>query len=65
MGTNLTWHDVNWVYQSQKGEKTKYNMKCRVLIVKLISCLIDLSKGMDEDFLLVSGGWHDGIHCST
>ena len=65
MGTNLTWHNVNWVYQSQKGEKTKYYMKCRVLAVKLISCLIDSSKGMDEDFLLVSGGWHDGIHCST
>jgi len=56
MGTNLTWHDVNWVYQSQKGEKTKYYMKCRVLAVKLISCLLDSSKGMDEDFLLVSRG---------
>ena len=65
MGTNLTWHDVNWVYQSQKGEKTKYYMKCRVPSVRLISCLPDSSKGMDEDFLLVSRGWHDGIHCTT
>ena len=22
LGTNLTWHDVNWVYNYQKGEKT-------------------------------------------
>ena len=65
IGTNITWHDVNWVYNCQKGEKTKYNMKCRVPAVRLISCLPNSSKGMDEDFLLVSGGWHDGIHCPT
>jgi len=65
MGTNLTMHDVNWVYNCQKGEKTKYYMKCRVPAGRLISCLPNLSKGMDEDFLLVSGGWHDGIHCPT
>ena len=23
MGTNLTWHDVNWVYNCQKGEKNQ------------------------------------------
>ena len=23
MGTKLTWHDVNWVYNCQKGEKNK------------------------------------------
>ena len=56
MGTNITWHDVNWVYNYQKGEKTKYYMKCRVLAVRLISCLPNSSKGMDEDFLLISGG---------
>ena len=53
MGTNLTWYDVNWVYNYQKGEKTKYYMKCRVPTVKLMSCLPDSSKGMDKDFLLV------------
>ena len=65
MGTNLTWHDVNWVYNCQKGEKTKYYMKCRVLAVRIVSYLPDSSKSMDEDFLLVLGGWHDGIHCPT
>ena len=40
-------------------------MKCRVPVVKLISCLLNSSKGMDEDFLIVSGGWHDGIHYPT
>ena len=65
MGTNLTWHNVNWVFQCQKGEKTKYYMTCKVLVVRLISFLPDSSKGMDEDFLMVSGGWHDGIHYLT
>ena len=65
MGTNLTWHDVNWVYNCQKGEKTKYYMKCRVPAVRIVSYLPDSSKSMDEDFLLVLGGWHDGIHCPT
>ena len=40
-------------------------MKCRDPAVRLIPCLPDSSKGMDEDFLLVLGGWHDLIHCPT
>ena len=52
IGINLTWHDVNWVYNYQKREKTKYYMKCRVLAIKLIFCQPDSSKGIDEDFFL-------------
>jgi len=55
MGTNLIWHDVNWVYNCQKREKTKYYIKCRVPTIRLISCLPDSSKGMDEDFLIILG----------
>ena len=55
MGTSLTWHDINWVYNCQKGEKTKYYIKCRIPTVRSISCLPDLSKGMDKDFLIVLG----------
>ena len=36
MGTNLTWHDVNWVYNCQKGKETNYYIKCRVPVVRLI-----------------------------
>ena len=63
MGTNLTCHDVNWVYNCQKGEKIKYYIKCRVPFVRLISCLPDSSKSVDKDLLIVSGDWHDGLHC--
>ena len=65
MRTNFIWHDVNWVYNCQKGKKTKYYIKRKVSIVRLISYLPDSSKGMDKDFLTVSGDWHDGLHCPT
>ena len=63
MGTNLMWHDVNWVYNCQKGKEIQYNIKCRVPSVRLISCMPESNKGMDEDFLIVLGDWHDGLHC--
>ena len=65
IGTNLTWHDVNQVYNCQKWEKTKYYIKCSVPAIRLISCLPDSSKGIDEDFLIVLGNWHDGMHYPT
>ena len=65
MGTNLTWHDVNWVYNYQKGKETKYCIKCRVPAVRLISCMPESKKGMDKDFLIILSDWHHGLHCST
>ena len=52
--TNLTWHDVNWVYNCQKGKETKYYIKCRVAI-RLISCMLESNKGMDENFPIILG----------
>ena len=40
-------------------------MKARDDRVRLIQCLPESSKGLNEDFLIVSGGWHDGVHCPT
>lgn len=65
IGTNLTDHDVNWVYNYQKRKETGYYFKCRVLSIRLISCIPKSNKGMDEDFLILSGEWHDGLHCPT
>ena len=59
IGTNLAWHDANWVYNYQKRKSTKYNIKCRVPIIRLISYLPYSSKGMDEDFHIVVGDWQD------
>ena len=55
IGTSLTWHDVNWVYNCQKGKETNYYIKCRAPTVRLISCMPESNKGMDEDFLIISG----------
>ena len=55
MGINLTWHDVNWVYNCQKGKEINYYIKWKVPSVRLISCMPKPNKTMDEDFLIVSG----------
>ena len=65
MGINLTHHDINWVYSFQRNNEAGYYLKTRVLAIRLISCLLEMNKDMDEDFLIVSGEWHDGLHCPT
>lgn len=53
------------MYNSQKGKETSYYFKCRVLSVRLISSIPESNKGMNEDILIVSGEWHDGLHYPT
>ena len=65
MGVNLTHHDVNWIYNHQYLKGQGYYLKTRVLSVRLISCLPNTNKGMDKDFLIVLGEWHDGLHFPT
>ena len=65
MGVNLTHHDVNWIYNHQHLKGQGYYLKTRVLSVRLISCLPNTNKGMDKDFLIVLGEWHDGLHFPT
>ena len=65
MGVNLTRHDVNWIYNRQHLKDQGYYLKTRVLVVRLILCLLDTNKGMDKDFLIVSRQWHDELHCPT
>ena len=65
MGVNLTHHDVNWVYNYQHLRSTRYYLKTRVPEVRLISCLPKSNKGMDQDFLIIPGEWHDKLHCPT
>ena len=42
-----------------------YYLKSRYLEVRLIQCLLTSNKGLKEDFLIFSGGWHDGLPCPT
>ena len=40
-------------------------MKERDDKVRLIQCLPESSKGLNKDFLIVSGAWHDDLPCPT
>lgn len=65
MGLRLTHHDVNWCYNLQHLRGKSYYLKTRDDRVRLIQCLPESNKGLSEDFLIVSGAWHDGLHCPT
>ena len=63
MGLRLIHHDVNWCYNLQYFKGRTYYMKMRDERVRLIQYLLESSKGLNKDFLIVSGAWHDGLPC--
>ena len=65
MGVKLTHHDVNWIHNHHKLTGQGYYLKTKVLVVRLISCLPESNKGMDKDYLIISGEWHDGLYHPT
>ena len=65
MNLNLTHHDVNWIYNLYHLKGQGYYLKSRYPEVKLIQCLPTSNKGLKEDFLILFGGWHDGLPCPT
>ena len=65
MGLGLTHHDVNWVYNLHHLNGHGYYLKSRYHKVRFIQCLPESNKGLNKDFLIVSGEWHDGLPCPT
>ena len=65
MGLGLTWHDVVHLYECHKLGGTRYYLKSRSNVVKLISCLPKSNKGMKDDYLIVFEEWSDGLHYPT
>ena len=65
LGLGLTWYDVAHLYEGHQQAQTGFYLKSWSDAVKLISCLPKYNKGMKDDFLIVSGPWHDGIPCPT
>ena len=61
MNLGFTWHDVAHLYKCHYLSRGYY-IKSRSDNVRLISCLPKSNKGMKDDYLVVSGGWHDGFH---
>ena len=62
---NLTYHDINWIYNLHHLTRQGYYLKSRYPKVRLIQCLLDSNKGLKKDFLIILGKWHDGLPCST
>ena len=65
MGLNLTWYDVIWRYKCHLLANSRYYLKSRSFVVRLVLCLPKSNKGMKDDFVIASGKWHDGLHCPT
>ena len=65
LNLGLTHHDVNWVYNLQRLKDEGYYLKSRFSEIRLIQCLPQSNKGLKDDYLIVSGAWHDGLHCPT
>ena len=65
MGLRLTHHNVNWCYNLQYLKGKTYYMKARDNKVWLIQCLPESSKGLNKDFFIVSGAWHNNLPYST
>ena len=63
MGLNLTWHDVVWMYKCHLLTNSRYYLKSRSFVIRLVSCLPKSNKGVKDDFLIVSGKWRNGLHC--
>ena len=54
MNLGLMWHDMVHMYECHKLDGTGYYLKSRFDVVKLISCIPKLNKGMKDDYLIVS-----------
>lgn len=65
LGLELTWHDLAYMYECRSQRGGGYYLKSRSDVVRLFSCLPKSNKGMKDDYLVVSGEWHDGLHCPT
>ena len=60
-----TWYDVVHMYKFHSQVDEGFYLKSRSAVVKLISCLSKSNKGMEDDYLIASGPWHNGLHSPT
>ena len=62
MNLGFMWHDVAHLYKCH-SLLGGYYIKSQSDEVRLISCLPKSNKGMKDDYLVISGGWHESLHC--
>ena len=63
MPLGLTHHDVNWIYNLHHLTGQGYYLKSRHPEIRLSQCLPDFNKGLNKDFQIISGEWHNGLPC--
>uniref|UniRef100_A0A2N9HIZ8 Uncharacterized protein n=1 Tax=Fagus sylvatica TaxID=28930 RepID=A0A2N9HIZ8_FAGSY len=64
LGLNLTVHDITYVYSLQPTARDQYTLVARNVDRKLVTGLLDSSKGRDEDFLVITENWQNlDINC--
>ena len=65
MNLGLTWHDIVHMYECHSLADARFYLKSQSTIVRMVSCLPKSNKGMQDDYLIASGEWHDGLHYPT
>ena len=65
MNLGLTWHDVIHLYECYSLAGVGFYLKSQSDIVRLASCLPKSNKNIKDDYLIISGEWHDGLHYPT
>ena len=65
LGLELTWYDVVHLYEGNQQKGVGSYLKSWSDTAKLILCLPKSNKGMKDDYLIVSGPWHDGLPYPT
>ena len=53
------------MYECHLLTDSRYYLKPRSSVVRLVSCLPKSNKGLKDDYLITSGEWYDGLHCPT
>ena len=61
----LTWHNVVQLYEGHQQKGAGFYLISGSDVVNLISCLPKYNKGMNDDYLIVSGPWHHNLPCPT
>ena len=59
LGLDLTVHDISYVYRLQSTDKEQYTLVACHWERKLVTGLSDSSKGLDEDFLVITRNWQN------
>ena len=61
LGLKLTVYDITYVYRLQKTGRNQDTLVAHNSDRKLVTGLLDSSKGRDEDFLVITGNWQNPL----